>query len=148
MKLTTRFTGLLFLLAILSLTGCRIENEVETTPQYIVGEWALEKVTINGISLPINDCIKRSYMTFSSNYDARSTFYTIYESSNECVLHLTHEGEWTYEDGTFYIIVLKKNNELLDIPERKPIHFIDADHLYTSGDIEGYSALLYFYKVE
>jgi len=132
----------------LFLTGCPKKHVPDTGDNMLVGRWQLDDIRISGISLSINDCIRRSSMEFDSDHRARASFFTVYESTHQCTLHLRHEGEWTYENGTFYIIVRVKNGETLDPPERKQVYILDDRHIYTHGDIDGYDALLYFHKVE
>jgi len=139
---------LLFLAFTLSLSSCKMKRIKNPRPEYIIGDWKLERLVIEGITYPVNDCIRRSFMHFSSNHDAHSIFYTVNETTNVCEKHLEHWGEWVFENDSWYIIVHKENTHEMDPPIRKEMIFTDPDHAYTFGEVEGYHATLYFVKVD
>ena len=137
-----------FFLALV-LTGCNKKHDVaEATPEYIIGEWQLERITVSGVDYPVNDCMKRSRMYFSSNHDARDKYYTIYQSTGLCTLHLEHTGRWEFEDGKFYMIVETEGNTTLSNPRRIEIHFTDTEHAYVEQSYNGYFGTFYFKKLD
>jgi hypothetical protein len=139
---------LLLLLITLSLSGCKKHvTEIASQPQYIVGEWKLEKITVFGREQTITPCHKRSYMIFESNHDAESKYYTIYQASGNCIMHLSYQGQWSYEDDKFYFHVTQSNTS--SNPDlKKELHFLDTEHFYIIETFQGISGNFYFKKVD
>ncbi len=139
---------LLFFVLILGLNACKLKRIENPKPEYIVGEWRLERAEVEGIPYDVGDCIKRSVMYFSSNHDAHSIIYTVNPNTDQCEIHLEHEGKWVFEDDKWFIIVEKENGHDLIPNQRKEMIFTDPSHAYTNEVIEGYRVRLFFYKVE
>jgi hypothetical protein len=136
------------MVAVAGLWSCNKKQEVkEATPQYIIGEWQLERISVGTMDYPANDCMKRSRMFFSSNTEARDIYYTIYESTGQCTLHLQHEGHWEYKDGKFYMVIEKEGNTVINPPRRKRIHFTDTEHAYVEQSYNGVTGTFYFKKL-
>ncbi len=128
---------------------CQKKHDVaEATPEYIIGEWQLERITVGGVDYPVNDCMKRSRMYFSSNREARDKYYTIYQTTGLCTLHLEHTGHWEYDDGKFYLVIETEGNTTLSNPRRTEIHFTDTEHAYVEQTYNGYFGTFYFKKLD
>jgi len=123
------------------------EVAVEDQPRYIVGEWKLDKLTIMGVERSLTDCHRQSYMIFEKNGKAESKYYTFYESTGECVLHLHYRGRWEFKDGKFYFYVEESNTSELPEAEEKELHFLNPDYFYIEQEYGGYSGKLYFKKI-
>ena len=139
---------LVMLLLSAGLNGCKIKSVEDPQPEYIVGEWRLERAEVESVPYDVGDCIRRSVMYFSSNHNAHSIIYTVNPTSNRCEIHLEHEGKWVFEDDKWFIIVEKENGHDLIPNQRKEMIFTDPSHAYTNEVIEGYRVRLFFYKVE
>jgi len=114
-------------------------------PDYIVGEWKLQQVTVYGNNISITDCHKRSRMTFSSNHDAHAVYYTIYQSTGSCVKHLEYTGQWTYRNGTFYFDV--RDTSGANQQEQKELTFTDPDHFFIRETVDNIPGIFYFEKI-
>ena len=121
------------------------EVEKQEEPQYIVGEWQLEKITVSGIELGITDCHKQSFAIFESNGHAESKYYTEYQDG-DCELHLWYKGTWEYKDDKFYFHVEETNDSQSPETEDKEVHFIDTEHFYFEENYQGYLGKFYFKK--
>jgi len=130
-----------------ALGGCKKHDvEIQSRPEYIVGEWRLERVTIYGIEYDLTDCHRQSYMLFDSNGRAESKYYTIY-NNGDCVLHLHYRGRWEYHDDKFYFYIEEYNTSQPPEDMEKELHFQDPDHFYVEEEFEGYEGKLYFEKI-
>ncbi len=132
----------------LSFFSCKKhEKEIPPQPDYIVGEWTLDKVMIYGVEQNISDCNRQTFMIFESNHDAESKYYTLYQSTGNCELHLHYRGKWSYNNGVFYFHVEYSNtSETSNI--QKELHFINTDYLFVFENFQGVQAKFYFRKVD
>ncbi len=128
------------------LSGCwKHEKEISSEPDYIVGEWKLDKITIFGVEQSLEDCHKQSFMIFESNYEAESKYYTIYASTGNCELHLHYSGTWSYNDGKFFFHVDSSNTS--NNPDyNKVLHFLDTEHFWLEETYQGLTGKFYFEK--
>ena len=138
---------LLFILSVvLVFSSCEKREEViPTNPDYIIGEWKLEKITVYGIEQDITDCHKSSRMIFSSNHDAHARYYTIYQTTGNCVLHLEYSGTWEYRDGEF---IFKVNSQSNASGTNKVLNFLDTEHFYVEETFNGITGKFYFEKID
>jgi len=133
------------------LAGACEQHEIVTPeqPEYIIGEWELEKIVIAGIEQNLSDCHKRSRMAFDADGNAEFKYYTTYEPDNECVLHLHYQGKWKYENGKFLFRIEYSNTSAdTNLEMEKELYFTDPDHFYIEMEYGGYIGKLYFEKYD
>lgn len=66
----------------------------------LVGEWKIQSLTIDGVSVPITDCEAQSRVIFTANGNLTSTDF--FEDENEeCVSEVTNET-WEYRGSNIY----------------------------------------------
>ena len=136
------------MIVITSLGSCKKhQTEIPTQPDYIIGEWKLEKLVVFGAEQNLTDCHKQSYMIFDSNHAAESKYYTIYASSGDCVLHLHYIGTWEYNEteNKFYFNIDSSNTSTTSSIS-KELHFIDTEHFYVLENYQGVEGKFFFEK--
>ncbi len=139
-----------FIIVGLTFYSCKKhDTEIPTEPDYIIGEWKLDKLVIYGVEQDLTDCHKQSYMIFDSNHEAESKYYTIYANSGDCVLHLHYIGTWEYNEAEnkFYFNVDSTNtsgNSTTNI--NKELHFTDTEHFYVIETYQGMEGKFFFEK--
>jgi hypothetical protein len=137
---------LLFILIISGFSACKKhETTIPAEPEYIIGEWKLDKIVVLGMEQDITDCHKQSYMIFESNHDAENKYYTIYQSTGNCELHLHYRGTWSYRNDKFYFNVTQSSTSQNPNYE-KELHFLDTEHFYVLETYQGVQGKFYFEK--
>ncbi len=140
-----RYLMIIFLSLVVIISCDKREEVIPSNPDYIIGQWKLEKITVFGIEQDITDCHKTSRMTFSSNHDAHARYYTIYQTTGNCVLHLEYSGTWEYQDGEFIFKVdSQSNNSTIN----KVLNFLDTEHFYVEETFNGVTGKFYFEKID
>ncbi len=142
------YIAFLIIFTVFSFTACKKrEAVIQSRPEYIIGEWELEKIIVFSTEQNITDCHKQSRMIFTSNHEAHARYYTIYQSTGDCVLHLQYDGEWDYRNNKF-IFIVQTGTSGTSITEEKELHFLDTDHFYIEEEYNGIRGKFYFVKID
>ena len=90
---------LILLLSITLFTACSDDDDATSVEGNIVGTWFL--VEANNVPFALNDCTRRSNITFNADNTASSEFYS--QEGEECDFE-TDTGNWSNSSDSQYTI--------------------------------------------
>ncbi len=106
-----------------------------TEANRVVGEWKIQSLTIDGVSIPISDCEAQSRIKFTENGNFTSTDFFEDFDTEECTSEVFNE-KWEYRGNNVYrftddsesydvTIMFSNNNNSFTVTEE------DEDGTYT-----------------
>lgn len=125
---------ILFLVGITTFS-CSSDNE-ETTQDPIIGTWTL----FSRNNQEVNDCQKKSTVSFTENGNYNNTGYYLDNTNNNCIADYNENGGWENNNGNYIIKVDNVNNQV-------PISFSNNNNTMTVTITDGGTTTLTYNKI-